>query len=225
MNNKDFSIVLDSCSKKFQVHDTTITVVDKVSLTLKYGETLSIVGPSGSGKTTMLSLCAGLELPTSGSVFLAGHEISEMSEDQRAKIRLQYCSFVFQSFQLFPTLTAYENVRVPLELLSVSDVDARAKEMLGLVGLGDRLNHYPSQLSGGEQQRVALARAFVSKPKILFADEPTGNLDQETAGGIQQILFSLNQEHGSTLVLVTHDMELAKKTEKIISIHKGQLVE
>lgn len=194
-----------------------------MSFATRAGETLAIVGPSGSGKSTLLGLCAGLDRPTSGSVSLAGRPLEGLDEDARAELRARHVGFVFQSFRLLPTLTALENVRVPAEILRDDSADAFARELLDRVGLGDRIDHYPAQLSGGEQQRVALARAFCNRPRILFADEPTGNLDGETGRAVIESLFQLNREHGTTLVLVTHDPSLAERTERVLSLKDGML--
>ncbi len=201
-----------------------LTVLRDVSFAVENGATASIVGPSGSGKTTLLGLCAGLDRATSGKVVLDGVELGALDEDARASVRRDAVGFVFQNFQLMPTLTALENVMVPAELRGSRDVRPQAEALLGRVGLGDRLGHYPVQLSGGEQQRVALARAFINRPKILFADEPTGNLDADTAAVIVDLLFSLNKEAGTTLVLVTHDYELAARTGRIIRLRGGAVV-
>lgn len=201
-----------------------LTVLRDVTFTLGRGETCAIVGPSGSGKTTLLALSAGLDQPTSGSVTLNGQSLERLDEDARARVRNECVGFVFQNFQLLPTLTALENVMVPLELRGERDVRGFAVELLGRVGLGERLGHYPTQLSGGEQQRVALARAFINRPQILFADEPTGNLDAETSGRIVDLLFELNTSLGTTLVLVTHDLELAHRTRRIIRLRGGAVV-
>lgn len=201
-----------------------LTVLRDVTFTLGRGETCAIVGPSGSGKTTLLALSAGLDQPTSGSVTLNGQSLERLDEDARARVRNESVGFVFQNFQLLPTLTALENVMVPLELRGERDVRGFAVELLGRVGLGERLGHYPTQLSGGEQQRVALARAFINRPQILFADEPTGNLDAETSGRIVDLLFELNTSLGTTLVLVTHDLELAHRTRRIIRLRGGAVV-
>ncbi len=201
-----------------------LTVLKDVSFALDPGSTCAIVGPSGSGKTTLLGLCAGLDQPTSGSVHLAGREIGRMSEDERALVRNQSVGFVFQNFQLIPTLTALENVLVPLELRGDNTREKEAAELLARVGLGDRLDHYSMQLSGGEQQRVALARAFINRPKILFCDEPTGNLDGDTAHAMVDLIFGLNRERGTTLALVTHDLELAKQTQRILRLRSGAVV-
>ena len=212
-------------SKTYQSGQRSLTVLEGVGFTLEQGDTCSIVGPSGSGKTTLLGLCAGLDGPTSGSVTLCGHPFGSLSEDERAAVRNEHVGFVFQSFRLIPTLTAIENVMVPAELRGRTHVRKEAEALLAEVGLGDRFEHFPSQLSGGEQQRVALARAFINRPDILFADEPTGNLDAETGDHIVELLFKLNAEAGTTLVLVTHDPDLARKTDRIIRLHGGHVIE
>ena len=195
-----------------------------VTFAIEQGEFVAIVGPSGSGKTTLLGLLAGLDTPTRGSVQLDGTDITALDEDARARLRGAKVGFVFQSFQLIPTLTAMENVQVPLELRGENHVSDRASDVLQRVGLGDRLDHYPTQLSGGEQQRVAIARAFANRPRILFADEPTGNLDSDTGGRIVELLESLNRESGSTVVLVTHDLTLARRARRIIRLSDGAVV-
>lgn len=210
-------------SKTYRSGDRSLTVLDTINFTIAEGDTCAIVGPSGSGKTTLLGLCAGLDRASSGSVILNGVRLDELNEDQRAAVRNQHVGFIFQSFNLLPTLTALENVMVPLELRREKNAGKRALELLGKVGLADRKNHYPTQLSGGEQQRVSIARAFSNQPKILFADEPTGNLDEETGAHIEQLIFGLNQEEGTTLVVVTHDLELAEKTGRIIQIRGGKV--
>lgn len=215
----------EALTKTYRSGSGSLTVLDNVSFSVRQGNTLSIVGPSGSGKTTLLGLCAGLDVPTSGVISLMGFKLNAMSEDDRAYIRNQYVGFVFQNFQLLPTLTALENVMVPLELRGEKHVQSKAKELLDRVGLGNRFDHYPSQLSGGEQQRVAMARAFITDPKILFADEPTGNLDDENASHVTELLFALNKQQGTTLVLVTHNPELARKTERILRMKGGKLIE
>ena len=204
-----------------------LTVLAGITIEVPAGATCSIVGASGSGKTTLLGLCAGLDQPTSGSVHLDGETLSDLSEDARAALRNRSVGFVFQNFQLVPTLTALENVLVPLELRGErsTDLTARATALLAEVGLGERTTHFPDQLSGGEQQRVALARAFIGKPKILFADEPTGNLDEESSALIEDMLFRLNQENGTTLVTVTHDRELAAKADLVFTMKGGRIVE
>ena len=201
-----------------------LTVLRAVSFTIVCGETCAILGPSGSGKTTLLALSAGLDSPSSGSVTLNGHRLEQLDEDARARVRNESVGFVFQNFQLLPTLTALENVMVPLELRGERNVRGFAVELLGRVGLAERLGHYPAQLSGGEQQRVALARAFINRPQILFADEPTGNLDAETSHRIVELLFDLNTSLGTTLVLVTHDLELAERTRRVIRLRGGAVV-
>lgn len=211
-------------SKTYKSGSKELTVLSQISFEIQSGDTFSIVGPSGSGKTTLLGLCAGLDHSSSGSVTLNGNSFDKMNEDQRAAVRNKYVGFVFQNFQLLPTLTALENVMVPMELRGEKNIKASAMELLERVGLADRHDHYPTQLSGGEQQRISIARAFSNKPKILFADEPTGNLDEETSLKVEQLLFDLNKEAGTTLVLVTHDLELAGKTERIIRIKGGQVV-
>ena len=201
-----------------------LTVLREVSFELPAGASLAIVGPSGSGKTTLLGLCAGLDTPTSGQVVLAGENLGSLNEDARARVRNAHVGFVFQNFQLIPTLTALENVLVPVELRGESGREAEARELLSRVGLGERFDHYPVQLSGGEQQRVALARAFMNRPKVLFCDEPTGNLDGDTAAAMTELVFGLNRERGTTLVLVTHDLELAKRCQRIIRLKGGAVL-
>ena len=212
--------------KTHQTAGGDLTVLKDVSLSLEAGDTLAIVGPSGSGKTTLLGLCAGLDDASAGSVELDGVAIENLNQDARAAMRNRLVGFVFQSFQLIPTLTAIENVLVPLELRGESgkEIQKEAERLLTEVGLGDRLDHYPLQLSGGEQQRVALARAFIHRPKILFADEPTGNLDAGTSGPIVDMLFRLNREAGTALVLVTHDPELAAKARRVVTMSGGTIV-
>ena len=210
-------------TKTYRSGERTLTVLRDVSFAVPEGSRCAIVGPSGSGKTTLLGLCAGLDRPTSGSVALNGVALNDLNEDELAQIRNQHVGFVFQTFQLIPTLTALENVVVPLELRGESGVRRQATELLNQVGLGDRLDHYPAQLSGGEQQRVSLARAFINQPKILFADEPTGNLDGETAEKVSDLLFELNEAAGTTLVLVTHNLELAQRTQRIITLKAGSI--
>lgn len=202
-----------------------LTVLKEVSFELPAGASLAIVGPSGSGKTTLLGLCAGLDRPSSGTVVLAGETIGGMNEDERARVRNEHVGFVFQNFQLIPTLTALENVLVPLELRGEAGREGEARALLERVGLGNRTDHYPIQLSGGEQQRVALARAFINSPKILFCDEPTGNLDTDTAHAMTDLIFEVNRERGATLVLVTHDLELAKKCQRILRLRSGAVVD
>ena len=211
-------------TKTYDTGAGKLTVLRDISFTLPAGSPCAILGPSGSGKTTLLGLCAGLDRPTSGSVLLNGITLGEENEDERARIRNEHVGFVFQNFQLISTLTALENVMVPLELRGGNHVRETAAELLRTVGLEERLNHYPAQLSGGEQQRTALARAFVSRPKILFADEPTGNLDSETGHKVIELLFELNHAAGTALVLVTHDVELAERAERVIQLRGGAVI-
>ena len=202
----------------------TLVILHDVTLSIQQGESLAIVGPSGSGKSTLLGLLAGLDVPSHGNIFLNGTDITQLDEDARAALRSETLGFVFQSFQLLPTFTALENVMLPLELVANSNAQEEAEKILNRVGLEKRLNHYPTQLSGGEQQRVALARAFAAQPELLLADEPTGNLDSQTGQRIIELMFELNQERGTTLVLVTHDHALANRCDRILSLHDGKLV-
>ena len=220
----DSILELKRLTKTYPSGGKELTVLNDVSFSLQEGDTCAIVGPSGSGKTTLLGLAAGLDQPTSGSVRLCGVMLADLSEDERAAVRNQYVGFVFQSFQLIPTLTAIENVMVPAELRGIGGVRDRASTLLEKVGLGDRTGHYPAQLSGGEQQRVGLARAFINAPRILFADEPTGNLDADTGDTIESLLFELNRTAGTTLVLVTHNIDFAAKTNRIIRLRAGAVV-
>jgi putative ABC transport system ATP-binding protein len=212
-------------TQTYKSGNKSLTVLDSINFSIEKGSITAIVGPSGSGKTTLLGLCAGLDRASSGEIELAGTPMSNLSEDQRAKLRSEHVGFVFQSFQLIPTLTALENVLVPIEIKGIKNGGNQAKALLERVGLGDRTHHYPTQLSGGEQQRVAIARAFINQPKILFADEPTGNLDNATGNSIEDLIFSLNKDIGTTLVLVTHDLDLAKRANRIIRLHAGKIVE
>lgn len=215
---------IKNVSKTYQSAGRTLTVLDNINFSAEAGSTLSIVGPSGSGKTTLLGLCAGLDRPSDGSIELHNIALNDLNEDKRAQVRNLYVGFVFQNFQLLPTLTALENIMVPLELRGEKNIKSTALDLLEKVGLSDRGHHYPAQLSGGEQQRVSMARAFSNKPRILFADEPTGNLDAETSENLVRLLFDLNEQAGTTLVLVTHDLELAAKTSRIIKLKGGRLV-
>ncbi len=215
---------IENLGKTYQSAGRTLTVLEHINFSVAAGSTNAIVGPSGSGKTTLLGLCAGLDRPGSGKVELNNINLGGLTEDERAQVRNQYVGFIFQNFQLLPTLTALENVMVPLELRGEKNIRARSLELLDKVGLTDRGHHYPAQLSGGEQQRVSLARAFSNSPAILFADEQTGNLDTETAEKVIKLIFDLNKEAGTTLVLVTHDLELAAKTQRIIRIKGGKLM-
>ncbi|WP_445384533.1 ABC transporter ATP-binding protein [Robiginitalea sp. IMCC44478] len=210
--------------KSYNSGGRPLKVLQDISFSVPEGTSFAIVGPSGSGKTTLLGLCAGLDTPDSGSIELCGEKIEMLSEDQRATLRNQQVGFIFQNFQLLQTLSALENVCVPLELQGVRNALPVAKELLEKVGLSDRGHHYPSQLSGGEQQRVALARAFANRPKILFADEPTGNLDDHTGQKVENLLFDLNKEAGTTLVIVSHDLELARKCDRILQLKGGKIV-
>lgn len=210
--------------KTYTSGSKNLTVLNDITFSVEEGDTFSIVGPSGSGKTTLLGLCAGLDRPDGGTIELCGISLNTLNEDQRAALRNQKVGFIFQDFQLLPTLTALENVSVPLELQGDSEAAKVAMQLLDDVGLADRFHHYPSQLSGGEQQRVALARAFSNKPSILFADEPTGNLDEETGEKVVQLLFELNTAAGTTLVIVTHDPDLAKRTQHILRLKGGKIL-
>jgi putative ABC transport system ATP-binding protein len=218
-------LAVRNLTKEYRSGGGALAVLKNVSFDVAAGETLAIVGPSGSGKTTLLGLLAGLDTPSSGAVLLGGTDLSSLDEDARAKLRGDRVGFVFQSFQLVPTLTALENVQVPLELRGVGGSDARARDLLERVGLGSRTHHFPTQLSGGEQQRVAIARAFVNRPRVLFADEPTGNLDGATGLRIVELLEQLNREDGTTVVLVTHDPALARRLGRSIRLADGAIVE
>ncbi len=215
---------ISNLSKTYQSAGRSLTVLDDINFAITAGSTNAIVGPSGSGKTTLLGLCAGLDRSSTGKVELNNINLGDLSEDQRAQVRNQFVGFIFQNFQLLPTLTALENVMVPLELRGEKNIKARATELLDKVGLADRGHHYPAQLSGGEQQRVSIARAFSNRPKLLFADEPTGNLDAETSEKVVKLLFDLNKEAGTTLILVTHDLDLAARTQRILRIKGGHLI-
>ncbi len=225
MMNDETVLSLDKISKTFSSGSRSLEVLKQSSFNARAGESIAVVGPSGSGKTTLLGICAGLDTPTSGEIKLNGVSLGELSEDQRSGVRNRFVGFVFQNFQLLPTLTALENVMVPLELRGEGDVESEAKDLLKKVGLGERVDHYPVQLSGGEQQRVAIARAFINRPRILFADEPTGNLDSDTSHSIEDLLFELNRKFGTTLILVTHDGELASKTDRVLRIDNGRVME
>jgi putative ABC transport system ATP-binding protein len=211
-------------TKQVSSPEGTLTILDDVSLSVAEGESVAIVGASGAGKSTLLALLAGLDEPSAGEVFLGGATLSGLDEDGRAAVRARKVGFVFQSFHLVPSLTAIENVMLPLELAGRGDARATAREVLNSVGLGPRLGHYPRQLSGGEQQRVAIARAFVTRPAVLFADEPTGNLDTATGARIMQLLFDLNRASGTTLILVTHDRELAARCDRLVQLEAGRVV-
>ncbi|WP_101926295.1 MULTISPECIES: ABC transporter ATP-binding protein [Luteimonas] len=218
------ALLVDGLGKRVALPSGDLTILQDVAFHIGHGDTVAIVGASGSGKSTLLSLLAGLDTPSAGSVVLDGAPISTLDEDGRARVRGEKVGFVFQSFQLLPSLNALENVMLPLELRGDADVEGPAREVLARVGLGERLHHYPRQLSGGEQQRVALARAFVTRPSLLFADEPTGNLDTATGQAIIELLFALNADAGTTLVLVTHDDHLAARCQRRLRIDSGRLV-
>jgi len=217
-------LIAQEVTREYKSGDLEIAVLRNVSFTIPQGGFVAIVGPSGSGKTTLLGLLAGLDTPTRGKVILDGHDLTTMTENERAKLRGEKVGFVFQSFQLIPTLTARENIQVPLELQGVDGAASRANELLERVGLANRGHHFPTQLSGGEQQRVAIARAFANSPRILFADEPTGNLDANTGTLVFDLLESLNRESGSTIVLVTHDAVLAQRAARTIRLSDGNVV-
>ncbi len=223
MNQQASPIRAENVGKTVPVASGSLRILQDIDLEVEAAETLAIVGASGSGKSTLLGLLAGLDRPSEGRIRLAGYDITTLDEDSRASIRAGRVGFVFQSFQLLANLTALENVSLPLEITGADDAGSRAKEILERVGLGERVTHYPLQLSGGEQQRVAIARAFVTRPDILFADEPTGNLDTENGRRVADLLFTLNAEHGTTLVLVTHDAELAGRCGRCVNMEAGRL--
>jgi putative ABC transport system ATP-binding protein len=220
------NVVLEASqvSKQVSSPEGTLTILSDVSFQIFAGESVAVVGPSGAGKSTLLALLAGLDLPSSGHVLLNGRNLSDLDEDGRAGVRADSVGFVFQSFHLVPSLNALENVMLPLELAGHRDARAPAREIIDKVGLGDRWSHYPSQLSGGEKQRVAIARAFATEPAVLFADEPTGNLDSRTGANIMQLMFDLNHSSSTTLVLVTHDNELAERCDRVLALDAGRLV-
>jgi putative ABC transport system ATP-binding protein len=220
MKNTDI-LKLSNVSKSFTLDGRAIAVLNNVSLAIPSMSSVSFVGPSGSGKTTLLSLCAGLDRPSSGSIYFNGNDLSSLNEEELAELRNKHIGFIFQTFQLIPSLTAIENVMVPLELQGNINPRRPALELLERIGLGHRINHYPVQLSGGEQQRVSIARAFINKPKVLFADEPTGNLDEDTSKAVEEQIFSLNKETGTTLILVTHNQRLAQRTTYRYRIEHG----
>ncbi len=212
-------------NKVYKSGSRELAVLKDINFSVSAGESVSITGPSGSGKTTLLGLCAGLDEPTSGDIHLCSQKINGLTEDKKAAIRNVKVGFIFQNFQLIPTLTALENVMIPMELLGMKAARKVSSDLLDRVGLGDRMKHYPDQLSGGEQQRVSIARAFSNTPQILFADEPTGNLDSDTGDSIEKLLFDLNRQEQTTLIIVTHDMELEKKTDRIIRLRGGRIIE
>lgn len=222
--NKQYVIRTDALTKQVTTGEQQLTILHDINLQIASGEAVAIIGASGSGKSTLLGLLAGLDLPTSGKVHLDSVDIFALDEDERAALRGKIMGFVFQSFQLLPALTALENVMLPLELARIPDAETPAKRLLERVGLGQRLDHYPKQLSGGEQQRVAIARAFATNPRLLLADEPTGNLDSATGTQIIELMFELNREHGTTLVLVTHDEALSRRCSRQIRLVDGRLL-
>jgi putative ABC transport system ATP-binding protein len=211
-------------SKEVSSPEGSLTILDDVSFNISAGESIAVVGPSGAGKSTLLALLAGLDLPTNGHVVLNGANLSQLDEDGRAIVRAESVGFVFQSFHLVPSLNALENVMLPLELAGSEDARSAARNIIDKVGLGDRWSHYPAQLSGGEKQRVAIARAFAAEPAVLFADEPTGNLDSRTGSNVMELMFDLNRSSSTTLVLVTHDLSLAERCDRILSLDAGRLV-
>ena len=215
---------VDQLTKTYRSGDRSLTVLDHITFTIESGTSNAIVGPSGSGKSTLLGLCAGLDHPSHGSVRINGIDLTGLDEDALARVRNRHVGFIFQSFQLIQTLTALENVMVPLELRGERGVAAKATTLLETVGLGARVGHYPAQLSGGEQQRVAIARAFINDPVLLFADEPTGNLDTDTSAAVEDLLFGMNRDFGTTLVLVTHDLDLAARTQRVIRLGSGRIL-
>jgi|TARA_B110000259_G_scaffold64726_1_gene76344 putative ABC transport system ATP-binding protein len=221
---KDLILEVKNITKEVNSPEGPLTIVKDVNLSIEPGELVSLVGPSGSGKTTLLAIMAGLDLPSAGSITLLGSEITLLDEDQRAQIRGRDVGFVFQSFHLMPKLSALDNVMLPLEISGIEEAQSKAKEALISVGLEKRAQHFPTQLSGGEKQRVAIARAMVNKPKILFADEPTGNLDTKSSSAITDLLFSVNDLMQTTLVLVTHDLALAEKCSKVYELSEGELL-
>jgi putative ABC transport system ATP-binding protein len=221
--SRDPIVKAEGLTKQVATPDHVLTIVRHATFEVRAGEAVAILGASGSGKSTLLGLLAGLDVPSEGRVWIGGEDLFALDEDGRARLRGQLVGFVFQSFQLLPALTALENVMLPLELAGGADAAARARAVLGRVGLAERLGHYPRQLSGGEQQRVAVARAFVTEPRVLFADEPTGNLDSETGEHVIELLFEMNRERGATLVLVTHDAELARRCDRRIHIAAGEI--
>ena len=224
MTTDRFVLEARDLTKKVSSPEGTLTILANVSFRIPAGETVAIVGPSGAGKSTLLALLAGLDLPTAGSVLLNGTNLGELDEDGRARVRAESVGFVFQSFHLVPSLNALENVMLPLELAGAADARSVSRTVIDQVGLTDRWSHYPSQLSGGEKQRVAVARAFATEPAVLFADEPTGNLDSKTGARVMELMFRLNETSSTTLVLVTHDLGLAERCDRILSLDGGKLV-
>lgn len=225
LNSENTIIEAQDVAKSFNTQAGKVALFSDLNLRVEAGESLAIIGRSGAGKSTLLSLLAGLDNPSSGRVLFAGQPLDQLDDPARADIRLRHLSFIFQSFHLLPELNALDNVRLPLEIQGSTDAEQQARQWLQEVGLGSRMNHYPSQLSGGEQQRVAIARAFATRPRVLFADEPTGNLDDETGHQIIEQLFSLNARQGTTLILITHDLELARRCTRRLHLHAGRLEE
>ncbi|OKY25767.1 ABC transporter ATP-binding protein [Thalassotalea sp. PP2-459] len=223
--NSETILKVNALTKSVQLEDKSLSLLQPTELTVNAGETLAIVGSSGSGKTTLLSILAGLDLPSSGEVYLKNHPLHQLNEEQRSQVRAQHVGFIFQQFLLVNSLTALENVMLPAELANTENAAEKGKALLEQVGLGDRMEHYPSQLSGGEQQRVAIARAFITEPDILFADEPTGNLDTKTGLTVTDLLFALNEKTGTTLVLVTHDPKLAARCQRQVEMDSGVLTD
>ncbi|NIN61144.1 MAG: ATP-binding cassette domain-containing protein [Gammaproteobacteria bacterium] len=223
-NTSDYIVQVEQLSKQVSIPAGKLTILKNINLGIHRGESVAIVGVSGSGKSTLLGLLAGLDVPSSGRIILDNIDLGQLDEDGRARLRNRRVGFVFQSFQLLPSLTALENVMLPLELADDINPENSARHYLEDVGLSDRVNHYPNQLSGGEQQRVAVARAFAGNPAILFADEPTGNLDETTAGKIIELIFRLNTEHGTTLLLITHDHEIARRCDRRLTLAGGELI-
>lgn len=225
--SRSSTTVLEACgiSKQVSSPEGHLTILSDVSFSIQSGESVAVVGPSGAGKSTLLALLAGLDLPTSGHVDLNGHNLGELDEDGRARVRAESVGFVFQSFHLVPSLNALENVMLPLELAGVQDARSASQAIIEQVGLSERWSHYPAQLSGGEKQRVAIARAFATEPAVLFADEPTGNLDSRTGSNIMNLMFELNQKSSTTLVLVTHDLSLAQRCDRALTLDGGRLVD
>jgi putative ABC transport system ATP-binding protein len=219
----NFALQVQNISKIYSNENREIEILKNIQFEIEKGETVSIVGPSGSGKSTLLGLSAGLDDTTSGEIAIMGKTLNKLSEDEKAKLRNDHVGFIFQNFQLIPSLSALDNVMVPLELQGGKNAKAKALDLIDRVGLLDRKDHYPNQLSGGEQQRIAIARAFMNDPEILFADEPTGNLDGKTSDNVESLLFDLNTEKGTTLIIVTHDLDLAEKTNRIIRLKSGEI--
>lgn len=219
----NIALQVQNISKIYSNENREIEILKDINFSIEKGETVSIVGPSGSGKSTLLGLSAGLDNVSSGSIQILGEALEDLDEDSKAKLRNKSVGFIFQNFQLIPSLTALDNIMVPLELQGGKNAQSKALDLIERVGLLDRKDHYPNQLSGGEQQRIAIARAFMNEPEVLFADEPTGNLDGKTSDNVEALLFDLNREKNTTLIIVTHDLELAEKTQRIIKLKSGQI--